>query len=204
MVLLDIFEMYLNEANHKFDRWTLIEFEGRMISSLVAMFVYYLSSIGQTHGAVGIFMISQMFDLIRCAYRKHLLEPGIVAHHCMSIAICTSFLNSEVNIQPDVILATQKLLGMEFTNPFLHGAWMIAKVPQLKHRDLIEVFLLGLVISLWPYFRLYGSFKSVVLLAYHHVPASFLAAVLCGLQGLWFYKLIRRFAQLTSKDRKTL
>ena len=192
--------MFLNE---RLDRYTLIEIEGRTISSVVAMFVYWLCE-SSTVSAVMIFMISQIIDLVRCAYRKHVLEPGIVAHHCMSIAICTAFLNAPVAVEPDVILATQKLLAMEFTNPFLHGSWMISKIHNLEHKRFIELCLLITVLIFWPYFRLYGSLRAVVLLAHHHGLATALASVLCGLQFFWFVKLSKRLAQMWPEDLKDL
>lgn len=192
-----------SKLNEGLDRYTLIEFEGRFISSIVAMFVYYMHE-RSTESAVTIFMVSQMIDLVRCAYRRHVLEPGIVAHHCMSLMICTAFLNSVVAVEPEVVSATQKLLGMEFTNPWLHGSWMLSKMPSFPHKHTIEMALFACTIVLWPVFRLGPSFLAAVQLASHHASASSLAGLLCVLQFVWFYKLFRRFAQMVRSDVKDL
>ena len=122
--------IFLEMATAKYfdERYLNNELEGRIISSLVGIICVFLTFFDLSW-SVMLIVTSVMVDLVRCAYRKHLLDPGIVFHHCVVIILGILYLSQFRN---DTLITegTHNLVWMEITNPFLHGSWILSKHPK--------------------------------------------------------------------------
>ena len=138
------------------ERYLNLEWEGRAISSGVAIVASSLTLIDVNY-AVSLLIVSMSFDLVRCAYRKHLLEPAIVVHHIATISVGLVFLCKYTEM-PLIRSGTSDLVRMEVCNPFLHAMWILSKDPRYafmtgQKAALIVSAMMTLI--LWPYFRIW-------------------------------------------------
>ena len=115
-------------ANEHTPHYYRVELEGRVISSIVAMVVFALKQFVSLEVPVLLLIASMSIDLIRASWRQHILEPSIVVHHLATIIVSMTYVCLFRGI-PYIDIGTSGLLGMELTNPFLHGAWIFAKHP---------------------------------------------------------------------------
>ena len=71
------------------ERWLLIEKEGRIISSVVAIVSIVLSRFSIL-GASNLLALSNVIDLVRASYKDHNVGPSIVVHHCVVLVLATA------------------------------------------------------------------------------------------------------------------
>lgn len=79
--------MSFRDKNANEHNWFAVELEGRLISSGVALVVFLLKQWLPLEVPVGLLVLSMSIDLIRAAWRNHVLEPSIVVHHLATIIV---------------------------------------------------------------------------------------------------------------------
>ncbi len=181
----------------KSDVWYANEREGRLISSLVSWTVVGLMLAYPTWIAVLLMGSSVSFDLIRSAYRNHLLHASIVVHHLVTLVLCVLYI-AEYQTHNLMTRGTQCLLMMELTNPFLHGAWYFGQDPSQMTHSQSPIYarrLLTVAFLLWPWVRIVTSvvFLICVVQGLDGYPAWAIGSLglsLSILQAVWFVKMI--------------